>query len=146
LRRGQVGITGEQLQWIITVSNPSDTAGQNVTIDDTIDERLQINRVEAHNAQVIISDQKITVTYAVLNPDETVQFSIFTTVLNGIEVKNMACINASNQAMEECTVGFSISQLPETGASLWSNLRIWLCVTSLLIFLAGIYAFIGKRR
>ena len=130
---GQVGVTGEQLEWIITVSNAGNVAGQNVVVSDTLVPALQIDHVDAPGATVNINGQTITVTYAVLNPGETRQFSIFTTVLDGIEVSNTACVNASNQAATECASGVAISQLPRTGENPFWRQWVWL----LLVPLAG---------
>jgi uncharacterized repeat protein (TIGR01451 family) len=142
---GQVGVTGEVLEWIVTVTNTSNVAGQNVTITDVIDSRLQIDSVDAPNAQVTINGQTVSVTYASLNPGETVMFSIFTTVLDGLEVENTACVNALNQAAEECAIGRAISQLPSTGISPWSHLRILFFIMTALLFLVSSYLFIRKQ-
>lgn len=114
---GQVGVTGEELEWIVTVSNTGAVVGNNVIITDTLIDALQIDSVDAPGASVNISGQTVSVTYATLNVGETVQFSIFTTVLNGVEVSNTACVTADNQAGEECATGLAVGELPQTGES-----------------------------
>ena len=122
---GQTGAQGEKLEWIVTVSNVSSVAGQNVTITDQLNAALQIDSVDAPNASVSITGQTVSVTYATLNPGETVQFSIFTTVLDGATVDNTACVTADNQSAEECATALPVGSLPNTGEAptSWSTLR-----------------------
>ncbi|MEQ8677152.1 MAG: hypothetical protein RLP44_27175, partial [Aggregatilineales bacterium] len=112
---GQLGVQGEVLEWILTVSNTGTAVGTNVVVSDTLNPDLQIDSVNAPNATVNINGQTVTVTYATLNVGETVQFSIFTTVLNGAIVNNTACVNADNQGVEECATSVPIRELPSTG-------------------------------
>lgn len=112
---GQVGVIGEQIEWVVTVSNPGTVTGHTVTITDVIDDRLEINNVVAPGASVSISGQTITVTYPVLNGGESVQYSIFTTVLDGVQVTNTACVIGANQTGERCATGSVVGELPSTG-------------------------------
>jgi uncharacterized repeat protein (TIGR01451 family) len=116
---GQVGVTGEQLEWVITVTNLGSVAGQNVTIIDTLDSRLAIDRVEAPGAAVTINGQTVTVVYPTLNVGQSVQFSIFTTTVRGASVTNTACVTAANQNAEVCATGSAVSNLPSTGEIPW---------------------------
>ena len=144
LTPGQTGVSGEQIEWIVTISNPGDVPGQNVTITDTLQEALRVDSVNAPGASVSINGQTVTVTYATLNPGETVQFSIFTTVLDGASLSNTACVNASNQAADECATGSFVSQLPRTGETPVIP-SIALIGGAILLLLASGAIFIGKR-
>jgi uncharacterized repeat protein (TIGR01451 family) len=124
LQKGDVGLTGEEIEWIIGISNIGTVPGNNISITDNIDNRLAINRVEAPNAEVVIDGQLVTVTYTTINPGETILFSIFTTTIYGEEINNVACVNAMNQANEECALGVIIAELPDTGQSPWSKWRM----------------------
>lgn len=118
---GQVGVTGEQLEWIVTVSNTGAVVGNNVVVSDTLNPGLRIDSVDAPNASVAINGQTVTVTYAALQLGESQQFSIFTTVLDGASVDNTACVTAANQGAEECVTALPIRQLPNTGETpLWA--------------------------
>ena len=118
---GQVGVTGERLEWIVTVSNTGAVVGNNVVVSDTLNPGLRIDSVDAPNASVAINGQTVTVTYAALQVGETQQFSIFTTVLDGASVDNTACVTADNQGAEECVTALPIRQLPNTGETpLWA--------------------------
>lgn len=142
---GQVGVTGELLEWVVTVTNPSNVTGVNIVITDDIDPRLQIDSVDAPNATVTINGQTVTVTYASLSPNQTVSFSIFTTVLDGVEVNNTVCVSADNQGVEECFTGAAIGELPETGES--PLLRYWiLFAAGGLILLSAGMILIGSRN
>jgi len=132
----QVGVTGEQLQWSIIVSNTGNVAGNNVVITDVIDSRLQVNSVVAPGATVDIQGQQVRVIYPTLNPGETQQFSIFTTVLDGVEINNTACVDANNQGAVECATGTTIAELPQTGeAPFWRNHWLLLSILFSLIML-----------
>ncbi len=112
---GQTGAQGEKLEWVVTVSNVGTAAGNNVTVTDTLSPSLRIDSVDAPDAGVTIGGQTVTVTYATLNVGQTVQFSIFTTSLNGQVVDNTACVTASNQGAEACATALPVGQLPNTG-------------------------------
>ena len=95
----------------------------NVTVTDTLIPALQIDSVDAPGAVVTINGQTVSVVYPSLAVGQTVQFSIFTTVLQGVQISNTACVMASNQAAQECATASPISQLPVTGET--SQWRIW---------------------
>jgi uncharacterized repeat protein (TIGR01451 family) len=116
LHPGQVGVTGEQLEWIVTVSNVGTVAGNNVVVTDTLVAALQIDSVDAPGATVNISGQTVTVNYTTINPGEVFQFSIWTTVLNGATVVNTACVADPTQTTgQECVIALPVSALPSTG-------------------------------
>ncbi len=107
---GQVGVTGERVEWIVTVRNNGGAAGTNVTITDTLIADLRVDSVEAPGASVSVNGQTVTVVYPTLAPGESVQFSIFTTVLRGETVSNTACVTA-----QRCATGSLVRTLPATG-------------------------------
>lgn len=122
---GQVGILGEQIEWVITVTNTSNVVGNNIIITDTLINELQIDRVNAPNSTVSINGQTVSVTYSTLDIGQSVQFSIFTTVLEGTNVTNTACVDADNQGSEKCRNATVVSQLPQTGETpVWRNLLV----------------------
>jgi uncharacterized repeat protein (TIGR01451 family) len=135
---GQVGVTGERLEWVVTVSNTSNIVGQNVVITDALDTRLHIDSVNAPGAVVDISGQNVSVTYATLGVGQSVQFSIFTTVLEGATVVNTACVDADNQAAAECATGSLIAELPHTGET--PVYRTWLLWSIVLLAIASMAA------
>ncbi len=143
LTPGQVGVTGEMLEWVVTVSNTSGVDGQNVVVTDTLIPALRVDNVTSATGIVNISGQTVTVTYPVLSAGQTVQFSIFTTVLEGASITNTACITASNQGPQECATASPISQLPSTGETpAWRDAAV---ATVALVTLSSIvWAFIKR--
>ena len=138
------GVTGEVLEWIVTVTNQNDIPITNVNIIDTLIPDLRIDRVDATGAQVNINGQTVSVTYPALNPRQTVQFSIFTTVLEGEEVSNTACVTINETGNVTCTTGLAITQLPDTGDSPFS--RKWLiAIAVFMTSLVGL-ALISRLR
>lgn len=112
---GQTGVTGEQIEWVTTVRNTGGGTGNNITIVDNVDSRLQINNVNAPGASVSINGQTVEVTYGTINSGESVQFSIFTTVLRGESVNNTICIAGT----DTCATGSAVGELPSTGETPW---------------------------
>jgi len=81
LAPGALGLPGEQVTWVITVSNPGPVAGSNLVITDTFQDELRIERAEADRGEVAISNQTVVFTVPVLNPGDTVQMRVVTTIL-----------------------------------------------------------------
>ncbi|MBZ0277293.1 MAG: Ig-like domain-containing protein, partial [Anaerolineae bacterium] len=123
LQPGQLGINGESIEWVITVFNPTGVSGQNVVFTDTLRPELRIERVETSKGTSSTSGQTVTVSIGDLAPAETVQISIFTTVLRGgATVENTACVTADNLTGERCATGNSVGTLPATGET---PLAVW---------------------
>jgi subtilisin-like proprotein convertase family protein len=111
LAAGELGITGEQVQWIITVSNNGTGTGYGIAVTDTLRNELRIDRVEIPDwLTYTIDGQTVTVSIPALDPGRSVQFSIFSTVLvGGARIENTACIG------NVCADGWIVTELPETG-------------------------------
>jgi uncharacterized repeat protein (TIGR01451 family) len=119
---GQLGARGEQLEWVVTVTNTGGAAGNNVVVTDTLRSELRIDRVNAPDGTVNISGQTVSVTFATIQPAQAFQFSIFTTVTAGVTVDNTACVQAAGIATE-CFTAPAITSLPATGEPpLWAHL------------------------
>lgn len=136
---GQLGVTGEQLEWVITVNNTSAVAGFNIVITDTLRDELRVDSVDLPVGTSNINGQTVTVTIPSLAPGQSVQFSIFTTVLNGEQIDNTACITADNMSQPECVSARAIRALPSTGETPWW--RIWVMIGafgSIALAIAGL--------
>jgi len=81
LPSGSLGLPGESITWVITVSNPSASAGTNVVVSDTLQPELRIDRAETAQGEAVISEQMVVFTFPVLNPGDSVRMQIATTVL-----------------------------------------------------------------
>lgn len=125
---------GQQVEWLISLSNPSDEVGQNIVISDTIGTGLQVDHVQINTGTVSINDHNITVSIPILSPDETIQFSIFTTVVSTYNLSNTACITAANLSGEECVRGLPVQALPDTGeVPFWRQPFLWLAVMAISV-------------
>lgn len=138
---GQLGVNGENLQWEVTVANRGSVAGSNVVVTDTLRSELQIDRVDAPGANVTINGQTVRVEYASLAGGSSVKFRIYTTVLDGVEVSNVACVHADNISSERCTApanALRVTRLPSTGEA-----PLYLAILRLITIIGGI-GLIGK--
>lgn len=116
---GQTGVTNEQIEWVVTVSNPSSVAGANLVISDELNDALRIDRVVTTRGSSAVNGQTVTVRIPILQPGETTRFSIFTTVLRGESVENTACLTADGLSAPRCATGRSVRSLPDTGYTPW---------------------------
>ncbi len=82
LPAGGIGLPGEQLTWVITVTNNGTAAGSNIVITDTLRSELRIDSVQTARGSYAISGQTVTFTIPYLNPGESVEMRIMTTVLS----------------------------------------------------------------
>ncbi len=133
---GQVGVTGEQLEWVITVSNTGNATGNNIVVTDTLRDELQIDSVQLPVGTSSINGQTVTVNIPTIAPGQAIQFSIFTTVLVGAQVDNTACLTADNFDGEECVSARAIRSLPATGETPWW--RMWVLMGALASVLLAI--------
>jgi hypothetical protein len=128
---GQLGLEGERLEWVTTVTNQGTGAGINVIVTDNLRPELRIDRVEAPNATVTINGQLVTITYPRIEAGQRFDFSIFTTVLNSdVEIDNTVCLRADNIGERCVTSAGIVGTLPATGetplwAQLWRDVINW---------------------
>lgn len=120
---GDLGLAGERLEWVTTVSNRGGASGFNVVITDTLRPELQIDSVNAPGGTVTINGQTVTVTYAEIAPAQVYNFSIFTTVLQSdVVMDNTVCLTANNSG-NICATGYPAGNLPATGETpLWAEI------------------------
>ena len=144
LSRGQTGTLGEKIEWVITVSNPSDITGVNVVITDTMVDDLRIDNVVASAGQVAINGQTVTVSIPTLLPNQVVQISIFTTTLRGADPYNTACLRANGVSAPKCATGLLVRSLPSTGMAPWW--RNWgIVMLGALVVMMGMGSYLYRR-
>jgi uncharacterized repeat protein (TIGR01451 family) len=123
---------GQQIEWVINFSNVGDTDGQNIVISDTVGSGLLIDQVQISRGTVSINERNVTVSIPLLTPDESIQFSIFTTIISENDLSNTACVTASNLNSEQCISGLPIQALPDTGEMpFWRQPFLWLAVMAI---------------
>lgn len=119
---GDLGLSGERLEWVTTVSNRGNASGYNIVITDILRPELQINSVSVPNGSYVINGQTVTVTYPEIPAGAVYTFSIFTTVLNSnVEIDNTVCLTGGGANI--CATGYPTSNLPATGERpVWADL------------------------
>lgn len=132
---------GQQIEWVVNFSNIGDEAGQNIVISDTVGTGLQVDHVQINTGTVSVNGRNITVSIPALNPDESIQFSIFTTIIAKNDLGNIACVTAANLSNEECMQSLPVQALPDTGEiPFWRQPFLWLAVmaVSFAVLLLGL--------
>lgn len=120
---------GEDVEWMITFTNTGEVAGQNIVLSDTIGDGLQVESVQINTGTTSINGRTITVSIPMLNPGETIQFSIITSIVGAGDLSNTSCVTASNLSGETCVRGVPVQALPATGeAPYWRHPFLWLAV------------------
>jgi uncharacterized repeat protein (TIGR01451 family) len=137
---------GEQIEWLVSFSNNGTSAGQNIVLSATLGAGLQVDNVSINTGTTSINGRTVTVSIPVLEPNETIQFSIFSTILETNDLSNMACVTAANLSAETCVRGLPIQSLPNTGETpVWRQPLFWILVlvgsVSLLMIGMGTWGF-----
>jgi uncharacterized repeat protein (TIGR01451 family) len=78
-----MGLPGEWITWVITVVNSGGAPGRDIVVSDVLRNELRIDSVEANFGAFTINEQSVEFTIPVLNPGESVEMRINTTVLRG---------------------------------------------------------------
>ncbi len=122
LPSGSLGLPGEPITWFITVSNNGVASGTNVVITDTLQSELRVDHAHTPTGQFAIRDQVVVFTIPVLEPGETVQMQIDTTVVrspaNGVLVNQVMLAASGPEGPLTRTTTAKISlptTLPATG-------------------------------
>lgn len=126
---------GETVEWVVTFSNTGDNAGQNIVLSNTVGDGLQVESVQFNSGTNSINGRTVTVSLPMLDADETIQFTILTTILdNKGDLSNTSCVTASNLSGESCVRGLPIQALPDTGETpIWRHPALWLGVMTLSV-------------
>jgi uncharacterized repeat protein (TIGR01451 family)/fimbrial isopeptide formation D2 family protein len=102
LPAGSIGLVGEQLHWLTTVTNNGGAAGTNVVIVDNVRPELRIDEVQvAPGSTYTVNGQQVLVTIPTLLPGERQDFTIITTVLTSPRagtINNTVRIDATGDA------------------------------------------------
>ncbi|MGJ3237209.1 MAG: hypothetical protein ACFE0Q_00740 [Anaerolineae bacterium] len=128
--------SADVIEWTVTFSNIGEAIGQNIVISDTVGTGLQIESVQINQGSASINGRTVTISLPMLNPDESVQFTILTTVVDANDLSNTACVTASNLSGEQCVRGLPVQALPATGETpYWRQPMLWLGVMSISVTL-----------
>lgn len=120
---------GEEIEWMLTFSNTGDAAGQNIVISNTVGDGLQVENVQINTGTTSINGRTVTLSIPMLEPGETIQINILTTIVADGDFSNISCVTASNLSGESCVRGLPVQTLPNTGeAPFWREPFLWLGV------------------
>jgi uncharacterized repeat protein (TIGR01451 family) len=81
LEDSELGLPGERLTWILTITNVGTGPGYNVEIVDRVPEELRIDGAAIEGGAYTIEGQAVIFTIGQLNPGQTVTAYIYTTVM-----------------------------------------------------------------
>lgn len=118
LEPGGLGLTGERITWIITITNIGTATGTNVIITDQMRPELRVDSLEIDDGLATIDGQSITFTIPSLEPGEVVEARIFTTVLRSPSdgmFDNTAILTAGGITLSATAVIPVPVGLPDTG-------------------------------
>lgn len=125
LPAGSIGLPGEQLNWIVTVTNNGTVAGRDVVIVDNVRPEMRVDGVSLDSGTFTIDGQLVTVTIPVLNAGESIDFSIETTVLssprNGI-MTNTVTTQDNSESAEAQVILPIFSQTATSGFSRFASI------------------------
>ena len=119
LPHGALGLPGEPVTWLITVSNSGSLAGDEVQISNAVPDYLRIDGVETTQGSSVINEQLVVFQPGVLLPGQTVQMEVQTTVLrspaNGV-LLNRVTLSAPDDLMRSVSAEIFVpTGLPSTG-------------------------------
>lgn len=158
LEHGQLGLPGESLTWILTITNVGTGPGTNVQIVDRVPDELRIDGVMFEGGTYTIEGQTVIFTIAQLNPGQTLTAYIYTTVLrspaDGV-LLNIADLTGTGPDGSVRTVSASaqvmvVQALPNTGYPPVEGTRpVWPLVAlglGLIAVGAGAFGWRVRRR
>ncbi|MBI5961513.1 MAG: DUF11 domain-containing protein [Chloroflexi bacterium] len=158
---GVLGLPGEPVTWTITITNASTTAGSGIVVTDTLPDTLRIDGVNVVQGQAAVGGQSVVYTLPALNPGETVQIEILTTVIrgpaNGILINHAALTAQGPQGVvtkNAVAEVFVPTGLPATGYPPSEDLPgdgeppVWMVgmIAALIVALAAMFVWARGRR
>jgi uncharacterized repeat protein (TIGR01451 family) len=153
LAPGALGLPGEQIIWTVMVTNAGTVPGYNFQVMDTIRPELRIDRVETDRGTVSVDQQTITWTVDQLNPAESVQMRIYTTILrtpsDGLFFNEAVVLGPEGPVAATAQVP-GVSDLPSTGYpqphDSQPDRKVIMAGLGLLIGLGGVILAVMRRK
>lgn len=143
-------LPGEDVEWVITVSNPHSVSIPNVSFVDTMPPQLEIIRVTTTAGTVSFSGQDVNFSIAVLNPGQSVTVRVLTLLRPGTPIPfvitNQAVLTSGYVGTAEATL-ISASRLPNTGYEpFWRTPMLIAGVALALMTVVAVYSLRRTRR
>ena len=118
LQEGGLGLPGEKLTWMVTITNIGTAAGFDVVIVDEIQSELRVDGADIDRGTASVNSQAVTFIIPTLNPGESIQARIYTTILesplDGMFDNTVVLQNYGKSASAAVP---ALTQLPSTGYS-----------------------------
>lgn len=147
LPAGGIGLPGEQVTWVTTVSNDGGAAGNNIVLVDVLRPELRIDSATTDRGTVNINGQTVTVVIPTLAPGERVEFRIVTTILSspvsGI-LENTVSIAGSGVSASANVPVVRVTSLPATGQTPWWRMWVLGAVAGLTVLAAASLIVAGR--
>jgi hypothetical protein len=83
LSGGVMGLPGESVTWVITLTNKGVLPGTDLLVTNTLRDELRVDDADADHGTVAVSGQTVIFTVPELQPGQTVTMRVRTTVLRG---------------------------------------------------------------
>lgn len=123
LEAGALGLVGENLTWLITITNIGAITGTDIVISDTLRTELQLINADIDRGTTSINGQTVTFTIPTLAPGEVIYARIYTAVLRSpLEglIENTVTLSGRDQnsalVTRSATARFNlVTGLPATG-------------------------------
>ncbi len=122
LADGTLGLPGEAVTWLITLTNNGASAGADLLVTNTLGDELRIEDADTDYGEVAISERAVIFTVPELRPGQTVAMHVHTTVMhgpaNGVLVNQVIVAGAGpGGSFTQSAVGevFVPTGLPATG-------------------------------
>lgn len=160
LERGALGLVGEDLSWVITITNTSSIAAATIVVSDTVTSELAITGAEIDSGTVSVNGQLVTFTIPGLGAGESVEARIFTVIrsvpasgiLNNTATLIASGANGSSITRSASTAFNTVTGLPSTGyppeqtTDAARQIRRWDRVVELFAILIGGLVLMRLRR
>jgi uncharacterized repeat protein (TIGR01451 family) len=146
LEPGGIGLPDEKLTWTITVTNTGTVAGTDIAITDTMPAELRLDSAATERGTYSINGSTVTFTIPTLNPGESVQMWVYTTVISSPSdgaITNVANLTSGSVTDSATGVVNVVTSLPATGyptsdsRAPRSYTGVWLALAGLLVIALG---------
>lgn len=154
LQAGGFGEVGEQVVWTVSITNEGSEA-ENVTIRDTVEPSLQIDRVDfdRNRGSLNVGGQNIEIFIPGLMPGDSISFNIVTTVISqsadGTIINTATLVNTSESVTAVVRVLPPVTALPATGetpAERPLSLTMMVIAGVSGMFLFGVTGYIWRKQ
>jgi uncharacterized repeat protein (TIGR01451 family) len=115
------GFVGDQITWVVTVSNFGSTVAQGIVITEELDPQLQVDSIQLVGGTATVNGHQIEVTIPTLNPGQSINITLTTTImsraLSNVISSTATLQNTGKSVSASVQVLPPVTVLPSTGES-----------------------------